>query len=74
LHQPITLSLKKSGCRSGLNPQNKKTINKAKYYQPIEYFSDLEAGEIDYLKEYHTPTGLVDHEYIWQTKNSKQLN
>jgi hypothetical protein len=24
--------------------------------------------EVDYLKEYHTPTGLVDHEYIWQAK------
>jgi hypothetical protein len=28
----------------------------------------LEAGEIDYLKDYHTPTGLIDHKYIWQTK------
>jgi hypothetical protein len=43
-------------------------LNKAKYYQPTEYFSDSEAGEIDYLKDYHTPTGLVDHKYIWQTE------
>jgi hypothetical protein len=28
----------------------------------------LEAGEVDYLKDYHTPTGLVDHKYIWQAK------
>jgi hypothetical protein len=71
LHQPITSSLKKSGHKSGLNPQHKMTLKKAKYYQPTEYFSDLEAGEIDYLKNYHTPTGLVDHEYIWQTKQYK---
>jgi hypothetical protein len=68
LHQPIASALKKSGYSSGQNPQHKKTLNKAKYYQPIEYFSDSEAGEIDYLRDYHTPTGLVDHEYIWQVK------
>jgi hypothetical protein len=31
----------------------------------------LEAGEIDYLKDFHTPTGLVDHEYILQTKQEE---
>jgi hypothetical protein len=49
LHQPITSALKKSGYRSGHNPQHKKTLNKAKHYQPNKYFSDSEAGEIDYL-------------------------
>jgi hypothetical protein len=49
-HQPITSSLKKSGYKSGFNPQHKKTLNKAKYYQPTKYFPDWEAGEINYLK------------------------
>jgi hypothetical protein len=36
----------------------------------------LETGVVDYLDDYHTPTGLVDHEYIWQAKQqeSAKLN
>jgi hypothetical protein len=67
-HQPSTSALKKIGYRNGQNPQHKKTLNKANHYQPNEYVSDSEAGEIDYLRDYHTPTGLVDHKYIWQAK------
>jgi hypothetical protein len=65
-HQPVTSSLKKSGYKSGFNPQNKKTLNEAKQ----------QTGEIDYSEDYHTPTGLVDHEYIWQAKQqeSAKLN
>jgi hypothetical protein len=69
-HQQITSSLKKSGYRSGFNPQDKKTLNKAKQ-QPTKYFSDSETGEIDYSEDYHTPTGLVDHEYIWQANQQE---
>jgi hypothetical protein len=69
-HQQITSSLKKSGYRSGFNPQHKKVLNKVKQ-QPTEYFSDSETNEIDYSEDYHTPTGLVDHEYIWQAKQQE---
>jgi hypothetical protein len=77
VHQPITSSLKRCGYRSGLNPQHKKTLkqnDKANYYQPIKYFSDLEAGEIDYQKDYHTPTDLVDHKYLWHLPNKSIQN
>jgi hypothetical protein len=69
-HQQITSSLKKSGYRSGFNPQDKKTLNKAKQ-QPTKYFSDSETGVVDYLEDYHTPTGLVDHKYSWQAKQQE---
>jgi hypothetical protein len=26
---------------------------------------------VDYLNNHHTPTGLLDHEYIWQAKQNE---
>jgi hypothetical protein len=62
------LALKKSGYRlnkpNNLNNEKPATKAKAEYYQPEEYFSDSDCGVIDYITDHHTPTGLVDHDYI----------
>jgi hypothetical protein len=68
-------ALKKSGYRLK-NPNNEykeepATKAKAEYYQPEENYSDLDCGVINDIKDYHTPTGLVDHDYIWQSKQQE---
>jgi hypothetical protein len=44
---------------------------KANYYQPEEYFSDSDCGTANYIKDHHTPAGLIDHDYIWQAKQEE---
>jgi hypothetical protein len=31
----------------------------------------LDCGVIDHIRDFHTPTGLVDHHYIWQSKQQE---
>jgi hypothetical protein len=74
-NQPITLVLKKSGYRLNkpnyLNKEEPETKAKAKYSQLEEYYSDSDCGVINYISDYNTPTGLVDHNYIWQAKQQE---
>jgi hypothetical protein len=44
---------------------------KAHYHQPTKYYYDSDCCEIAYLNNYHTPTGLIDHNYIWQSKQQE---
>jgi hypothetical protein len=70
LHQPITPALKNSGYR--LNKSNNFNKNgKINYYQPEEYFKDSSCGTVSYIKDHHTPAGLIDHDYIWQAKQQE---
>ena len=69
-HQPITSALRKSGYISG-KPKQDTTKESAKLPEPTDYYSDESCSTINYLRDHHTPSGLIDHDYIWQAKQQE---
>ena len=64
------LHSKKSGYISG-KPKQDITKEIIKLPEPTDYYSDESCSTINYLRDHHTPSGLIDHDYIWQAKQQE---